>query len=189
MPGESGITTSGGGIDMIRALSTLAGVALAGGLVWVAAQLHPDHTGGYWAVMGVLAAAGLALALARLPDTGVRTLVPSLHTFVFGFIPALIAAGWVIVATQPHGNWFRRHVLSWSGDIGITRVVRDLEPFAIVLALGVGVVLGLVFQRRVVAESVAEPVSDVPAREPVPADESEADTTLRPRRDRDLVAH
>jgi hypothetical protein len=175
---------------MTRAFSTLLGVALAGGLVWVAAQPHRDHTGGYWAMMGILAAAGLALALARLPDTGVRTLVPSLHTFVFGFIPALIASAWVIVATQPHGNWFRRHVLNWSSDIGITRVVRDLEPFAIVLAVGVGVVLGLVFQRRVIVEPVGEPVTDVPAGEPAAVDrEREADTELRPRRDRDLVAH
>jgi hypothetical protein len=173
---------------MIRAFSTLAGVALAGGLVWVAAQLHRDHTGGYWATIGVLVAAGLALALARLPDTGVRTLVPSLYTFAFGFVPALIAAGWVIVATQPHGNWFRRHVLSWSGDIGVTRVVRDLEPFAIVLALGVGVVLGLVFQRRAVVEALPQTAYDGRADEPYGApDEPEADTEFRPRRDRELV--
>jgi hypothetical protein len=174
---------------MTRAFSTLAGVALAGGLVWVAAQLHRDETGGYWALMGVLAAAGLALALARLPDTGVRTLVPSLHTFVFGFIPALVAAGWVIVATQPQGNWFRTHVLDWSGDIGITRVVRDLEPFAIVLAFGVGVVMGLVFQRRVIVDQVAEPVTEVPSREPVVAPAEPEPETERPSRDRDLVAH
>jgi len=174
---------------MTRAFSTLAGVAAAGGLVWVAAQLHRGETGGYWALMGVLAASGLALALARLPDTGVRTLVPSLYTFVFGFIPALIAAGWVIVATQPHGNWFRRHVLSWTGDIGITRVVRDLEPFAIVLAFGVGVVLGLVFQRRAIVEAVDEPmVATQPEPEVAPG---EPVTTETPRRDRhrDLLTH
>lgn len=174
---------------MIRAISTLTGVALAGGLVWVAAQLHRDDTGGYWALMGVLAASGLALAFARLPDTGVRTLVPSLYTFVFGFIPALVAAGWVIVATQPHGNWFRRHVLDWSGEISVMRVVRDLEPFVIVLAFGLGVVLGLVFQRRAILEPAVEPVTDVAAHEPVALEPEETEVTAPRDRERDLVAH
>jgi hypothetical protein len=178
---------------MTRAVSTLAGAAVAGGLVWVAAQLHPDGTGGYWALMGILAGSGLALALARQPDTGIRTLVPSLSTFVLAFVPALVAAGWIVVATQPHGNWFRRHVLDWSDDLGVTRVVRDLQPVTIVLAFGVGVVLGLVFERRSIvelgtepaAEPVAEPVTDVPSRQVAP-DEPVTETRVR---DRDLVAH
>jgi hypothetical protein len=174
---------------MTRAFSTLVGAALAGGLLWVAAQMDRDTTGGYWALMGILAGAGLALAIARLPDVGMRTIVPSFPTFAFAFLPALVAAGWVIVATQPHGNWFRRHVLSWTGDIGITRVVRDLEPFAIVLAFGVGVVLGLVFQRRAIVEAVDEPmVTTQPEPEVAPG---EAVTTETPRRDRhrDLLTH
>jgi hypothetical protein len=163
---------------MTRAFSTLVGAAIAGGLVWVAAQIERDTTGGYWAVMGILAGAGLALALARLPDTGMRTLVPSLPTFGLAFLPALVAAGWVVVALEPHGNWFRSHVLSWSGNIGVTGVVRDLGPYVTVLAFGLGVVFGLVFERRV-ALAVEEPAAETPAdvaAAPAPADETDAES-------------
>jgi hypothetical protein len=147
---------------MARAFFTLVGAAVAGGLIWVAAQVSQETTGGYWARIGILAGAGLALALARLPDVGVRSLAPSLPTLGFAFLPSLVAAGWVVVATQPHGNTFRRHVLSWSSDIGVAGVVRDLGPYAIVLAFGLGVVLGLVFERRAIETVVTEPVAAVP---------------------------
>jgi hypothetical protein len=149
---------------MTRALSTFAGVAAAGGLIWVAAQMDSDRTGGYWAQLGIFVGAGLALALARLPDIGVRTLIPSLPTFTLAFLPSLIAAGWIVAAAQPHGNTWRRHVLSWSDDIGVTRLVRDLGPFAVVLAFGLGALLGLVFERRSI-----EPVSFRTPIEPVAA--------------------
>jgi hypothetical protein len=57
----------------------------------------------------------------------------------------LIAAGWVIVAHQPHPNWFRNHVLSWSSDISILGLVRDLAEYVSVLAFGVGLVFGYSF--------------------------------------------
>ena len=177
---------------MTRALSTLAGAAAAGGLIWVAAQMDQGTTGGYWAQLGILGGAGLALALARLPDTGVRTLVPSLPTFVLAFLPSLVAAAWIVVAAQPHGNTWRRHVLSWSSDIGVTRPVHDLGPVAIVLAFGLGALLGLVFERRAVRAAVTEAV----APEPVEATEeplapsapapSEAETVVR---ERELAHH
>jgi hypothetical protein len=178
---------------MTRAFSTLVGAALAGGLVWVAAQLSRGTTGGYWAVIGILAGAGLALALARLPDLGVRTIVPSLPTFVFAFLPALVATAWVVVATQPHGNTWRRHVLGWSSDIGVLGVVRDLGPYAIVLALGLGALLGLVFERRAVEDVVAPAVAPAatPVDEPGPVTEpvvvDEPDETFVANRDRELV--
>jgi hypothetical protein len=177
---------------MTRALSTLVGAALAGGLIWVAAQVDQSTTGGYWAVIGILGGAGLAIALARLPDVGVRTLVPSLPTFALAFLPSLIAGGWVVVASQPHGNTWRGHVLSWSSDIGVTRVVSDLGPYAVVLAFGLGALLGLVFERRTVEEIAAEPA--VPERvqqvEPAasprePASSDEKTET----RERELVHH
>ena len=43
---------------------------------------------------------------------------------------------------QPDGNWFRSHVLSWSGDLGIRDVVRDVGTWIGVLAFGIGYVLG-----------------------------------------------
>ena len=178
---------------MTRALSTLIGAALAGGLIWVAAQVDRTTTGGYWAEIGILAGAGLAIALARLPDVGVRTLVPSLPTFGLAFLPALVAAGWLVVSSQPHGNTVRGHVLSWSSDIGVMRVVRDVAPYAIVLAFGLGVLLGLVFERRAVQQIITEEPA-VPegtreaepttvAREPAPSEDS-ADA-----RNHELVHH
>jgi len=162
---------------MMRAFFTLVGAALAGGLIWVAAQLSHDTTGHYWARIGIVAGAGLALAtLARLPDVGVRTLRPSLPTFGLAFLPALVAAAWVVVASQPAGNTYRGHVLAWSSDIGVTRVVRDLGPYPVVLAFGLGVLFGLVFERRTIVDVAAEPAVTEPTTvelpaEPVPAEE------------------
>jgi hypothetical protein len=170
---------------MTRALSTLIGAALAGGLIWVAAQMDRDTTGGYWATAGLLAVGGLALALARLPDVGLRTLVPSLETLGLAFIPALIAAGWVIVAAEPGSNWASRHVQSWSEDASLTRVVNDMKPFALLLAFGLGVLLGLVFERRT-ARVMEEPAAAAPTRETRP--EAAAPERAPERaRDRELV--
>lgn len=176
---------------MKRAFSTLVGAAAAGGLMWVAAQTSTETTGGYWARIGILAGAGLVLALARLPDVGVRTLTLSLPTLCLGFLPSLVAAGWIVVAAQPHGNTFRRHVLSWSSDMGVTRVVTDLGPYAVVLAFALGAVLGLVLERSI-ETAVVEPVeaehTDTTAPAPVvatPADDDE-ETVVR---DRELAHH
>ena len=159
---------------MTRAFFTLMGAGVAGGLIWVAAQLSHDTTGHYWGRIGIIAGAGLSLALARLPDVGVRTLKPSFPTFGLAFLPSLIAAGWVVVATQPQGNTYRGHVLAWSSDIGVARVVRDLGPYAAVLTFGLGVLLGLVFERRVVDEVATEPAWE-PVTQHLPA---EPETTI-----------
>jgi hypothetical protein len=148
---------------MTRAFSMLVGAAVAGALIWVAAQVSRETTGGYWAQIGILAGAGLAFAVVSVSDIGVPTPTPSLPTLGLALLPSLVAGGWVIVATQPHGNTFRRHVLSWSGDIGVARVVRELGPYAIVLAFGLGVVLGLAFERRAVEAVATEPGAVEPA--------------------------
>jgi hypothetical protein len=69
----------------------------------------------------------------------------SINVFLIAFIPTLIAAGWVVVAHQPHPNWFRNHVLSWSSDISILGIVRDLTEYVSVLAFGIGLVFGYSF--------------------------------------------
>ena len=99
---------------MIRALSTLAGVAAAGFLLWVAAQVGRHSTGGYWAAYAIVAAAGLVLALSQLRG---RTGHPR-AMFTFGFLPVLVVAGWVLIAMEPHGNWFRDHVARLVGRPG-----------------------------------------------------------------------
>jgi hypothetical protein len=57
----------------------------------------------------------------------------------------LIAAGWVLLATQPDPNWFRDHIRSWTDDIGITGLVGDLGQYVSVLAFGLGLVFGFTF--------------------------------------------
>jgi hypothetical protein len=132
---------------LTRGVVTLLGVALAGLLIWIATQIDDGSTGGYWAVYGIVAAAGLTMALSQLLGGWTKWGLPrlSVDVFLLAFIPTLIAAGWVVVAHQPHPNWARNHVMSWSGDIGIVGLVRDLAEYVSVLAFGIGLVFGFSF--------------------------------------------
>ncbi len=156
-----------------RAVSTLVGAALAGALLWVAAAYVSRHTtGGYWAAYGIVAAAGLVLGLSQLRGRGGNP--PG--TFLLAFVPVLIVAGWVLVGFQPHPNWFRNHVLSWSGDIGIRDVVHDVGTWLGVLALGIGFVFGVTLEpgmlrRRRRAAEAAPAAEPTPAYEPAAANE------------------
>jgi len=132
---------------LTRGTVTLLGVAVAGLLVWIATQVNDTSTGGYWAVYGLIAAAGLVMALSQLLGGWTKWGLPrlSVNVFLIAFIPTLIAAGWVIIAHQPHPNWFRNHVLNWSSDISILGLVRDFAEYVSVLAFGLGLVFGFSF--------------------------------------------
>jgi hypothetical protein len=132
---------------LTRGAVTLLAVAVAGALIWLATQVNNSTTGGYWAVYGLIAAAGLVMALSQLLGGWTKWGLPrlSINVFLIAFIPTLIAAGWVVVAHQPHPNWFRNHVLNWSSDIGILGLVRDLTEYVSVLAFGIGLVFGFSF--------------------------------------------
>jgi hypothetical protein len=132
---------------LTRGTATLLGAGAAGLLVWIATQIDGGSTGGYWAVYGLIAGAGLVMALSQLLGGWTKGGLPklSVNVFLLAFVPTLIAAGWVIVGHQPHPNWFRDHVLSWSSDISILGVVRDLADHAAVLAFGIGLVFGFAF--------------------------------------------
>jgi hypothetical protein len=132
---------------LTRGTITLLGVAAAGLLVWLATQIDDSSNGGYWAVYGLIAAAGLTMAVSQLLGGWTKWGLPrlSVNVFLLAFIPALVAAGWVILAKQPHPNWFRDHVLNWSGDISIDGIVRDLGEYVAVLAFGLGLVFGFSF--------------------------------------------
>jgi hypothetical protein len=158
-----------------RAISTLAGVAAAGVLLWVAAQVGRQTTGGYWAAYAIVAAAGFVLALSQL--RGRRGHPPAM--FALGFLPVLIVGGWVLIAQQPHANWFRGHVLAWSSDLGVGNVVGDVGIWIGVLALAIGYTLGAALEpaprRRVV------PTHDtVAADEPTMAERHELAATEVP---------
>jgi hypothetical protein len=121
-------------------------------------------------------AAGLVLGVSQLRG---RTGSP-LALLVVCFLPVLVVAGWVLLAMQPHPNWFRSHALSWSGDLGIRGVILDVGTWLGVLALGIGYTLGVVLEpaprRQVVTtpESVPPIARDQPVPvEPVPAEPRE----------------
>ena len=132
---------------LTRGGATLLGAAIAGLLVWLATQIDGGTTGGYWAVYGLIAGAGLVMALSQLLGGWTKWGMPRLaiNVFLLAFIPTLITAGWVLIAHQPHPNWFRDHITSWSTDISILNVVRDLTEYVSVLAFGIGLVFGFSF--------------------------------------------
>ncbi|HZT16980.1 MAG TPA: hypothetical protein VFA19_13655 [Gaiellaceae bacterium] len=164
-----------------RAVSTLLGAGVAGFLLWIAAQIGRGSTGGYWAAYGIVAGAGLVLALSQLRGAGGN---PA-GMFLFAFLPVLICAGWVLLAMQPHSNWIRDHLLVWSGHVGIRDVVRDVGTWLGVLAFGIGFVFGAMlepgFVRRRRAETIAPATATaapaaayrLPADEPTMADRTE----------------
>jgi hypothetical protein len=159
---------------------TLLGVAGAGALLWVAAQVGRGTIGGYWAAYGIVAGAGLVLAATQLRGRAGHP--PTM--FALGFLPVLICAGWVLLAMQPHGNWFRDHVLSWSGSIGIDDVVHDVGTWLAVLAFGIGYTLGLVLEPMPRTARVATPVRTdkrAAADEPVTAERREVEQPVTAR--------
>ena len=116
---------------LTRGATTLIGVVVAGFLLWLATQILPDRDdeGEYWAALGLMAAAGLTMALSQLLGGWTKWGWPRVSgkVFLLAFLPALILGGWVLAAGEPGDSWFGRHVGSWSEDIGIGGVVDDLS--------------------------------------------------------------
>jgi len=136
---------------LTRATLTLIGVATAGGLVWLATQIIPDDAsaarGEYWAALGLVALGGLAIAVSQLFGGWTKWGWPRIsgNVFLLGFLPTLIAGGWILAAQEPGSYWLGRHVRSWSDDLGIEGLVNDLGLMIPAIALGIGLVFGLTF--------------------------------------------
>ena len=180
---------------LTRASTTLIAVGVAGLLTWIATRINDHSTGGYWAVYGLIAGAGLVMALSQLLGGWTKWGVPRLSATVFllAFIPVLIAAGWVVVGHQPHGNWARHHVLSWSSDIHIRGLVNDLTNYVSVLAFWIGLVFGYSFDtsgpRQTAAavdrrQDVVTPADRRASDEPLPAERTAAGAGTQPRTSR-----
>jgi hypothetical protein len=149
--------------DATRGLMTALAVGVAGLLLWVATQIGMQSTARFWESMGVVAVAGLVLAL--LPamggwTSGLRFRV-SPGTFLLGFLPTLVVVGWVLMATQPGHGWHDGTITSWSRSIGVLGLVHDLGLWHGVLAFGLGAVLGLSLDTVPALEPVVEPADDV----------------------------
>lgn len=190
---------------LTRATTTLIFAAAAGLVIWIATQISNDHTGGYWARMGLVAGAGLLMALSQVIGGWTKWGRPRLSAAVLltAFVPVAIVSLWIIFFGDPSQSWFPKHVRSWSSDIHVTGLVRDLEFYASVLAFGTGLVFGFSFDTVGPAtDNVAPPTGrrrrtfgrrrDAPAMtdsratdEPLTADR-EAETTSR-RSDRETV--
>jgi hypothetical protein len=133
--------------DATRGLTIAAAAAAAGVLLWAAAHVGQQTTSRFWEEMGIVAGAGLVLALSQFVGSWSKGLQPRLSpgAFLFGFLPVLVCVGWILMATQPGHGWHEGTLVSWSRDIGIYGLVKTLGLWHGVLAFGFGLTLGLSF--------------------------------------------
>src|SRR6185295_6114086 len=143
--------------DATRGLMTALAVGLAGLLLWVA--------------MGIVAGGGLVLSL--LPALGGWTsglrLRISPGALLLGVLPALVVAGWILLATQPGNGWHEGRFVSWSHDLGLMGIVHAVGLWPGAIAFGFGVVLGMSLDALPVP--VVERVEPVVEERPLAADE------------------
>jgi hypothetical protein len=132
---------------LTRATTTLIAAGAAGLLLWIATQISNDHIGGYWARIGLVAGAGLVMALSQLIGGWTKWGVPRISAAVFltAFLPVAVVSLWIILAGEPSNGWFHNHVLNWSSDIHVSGLVTDLLYYIPVLAFGTGLVFGYSF--------------------------------------------
>jgi hypothetical protein len=132
---------------LTRATRTLIAGAVAGLLIWFATQINADHVGGFWAVYGLIAGAGLVMALSQLLGGWTKWGWPRVSGtfFLLAFVPIAIVSLWIVLAAEPGNGWFHRHVLSWSGDLHIRGLVDDLTTYVPLFAFGIGLVFGYSF--------------------------------------------
>jgi hypothetical protein len=132
---------------LTRATTTLVFSGVAGLLIWIATQISNDHVGGYWARVGLVAGAGLVMALSQLLGGWTKWGWPhlSIPVFLTAFVPVAIASLWVILAGEPGSGWFHNHVMAWTRDIHLSGLVTDFLYYIPVLAFGTGLVFGFSF--------------------------------------------
>lgn len=123
-----------------RTYTLLLGIGVAGFLMWLATRVGPETTWRYWAVLGILAGAGLAFALTQRTAYGAWSEVTPLG-FALAFVVALVCAGWIAFVGQPGPNWSRDHFTSWSHDMGILAFVESMTTYVDVMAFGFGALL------------------------------------------------
>lgn len=164
---ETTETRGWGSPPLVRALFTLIGVAVAGLLIWLAQTFDMSQTGEFWAAMGLIAAAGLALGLSQLFGGWTKWGLPVMSpgVFLLAFLPTGVVVGWILLATQPDGGWQQDRLAGWSSDLGITGFVNDMGTLPAALAMGLGIVFAFTFdttgpRTREVHERDVETVPD-----------------------------
>jgi len=146
---------------LTRATTTLIAAAVAGLLIWFASQVNGDSVGDFWAEYGLIAAAGLVMALSQLLGGWTKWGWPRLSaTFLLlAFLPIAIVSLWIVLAAEPGSGWFHDHVLSWSSDLHISGLVNDLKEYVPVFAFGIGLVFGYSFDTTGPRREVVEPAT------------------------------
>jgi len=169
---------------MTRAGVTLIAAATAGLLIWLATQIGHSSNGDYWASYGVIAGAGLVMAVSQLLGGWTKWGWPriSLSVLLWAFVPAAIAVLWITVFHQPHHGLGRNHIRNWSSDIGIDGFVRDFGDYVGVLAFGLGLLLGYSFDTAGPASRQVrdETRATQPAEEKAPASSPETPPAEEP---------
>lgn len=136
---------------LTRSALTLIGAAVAGFLLWLGATVVSENgslsMGEHWATAGLVAAAGLTMALSQLLGGWTKWGWPRVsgNVFLIAFLPVLVAGSWVLAAGEPGEHWLGSHVRNWSGDIGIEALVSDLTIMVPAIAFGIGLVFGFTF--------------------------------------------
>jgi hypothetical protein len=149
-----------------RAVMTLVAAGVAGFLLWLAAQFDMHTSGGYWAAMGVVAGCGLLLGIAQLRGSGGNPKA----MVMLAFLPVFVCTSWILLYAQPHSEWGRHLIRSWSGHLGIDNVVNDIATWNGVVAFGLGLVCAAVLEPRMMPLR-RRSVATTPAYEPAAADE------------------
>jgi hypothetical protein len=164
--------------DATRGLTTALAAGVAGVLLWVATLVGVGSVTRFWESMGLVAAAGLVVALSQLiggwtKGHGIRI---SPTTFLLAFVPVLVCVGWILMATQPGNGWHEGTIASWSRSAGLLGLVHALGLWHGVLAFGLGLMLGLSFDT--VPSQVVEPVPATTARRAGARDVPSGEETL-----------
>ncbi|TML08913.1 MAG: hypothetical protein E6G38_07095 [Actinobacteria bacterium] len=152
---------------LTRATVTLISAAIAGLLIWLATQIGSGSNGEYWATYGLVAAAGLVMALSQLLGGWTKWGWPriSISVLLWAFIPVAIVVLWIVIFHQPHHGLGRSHIRKWSNDIGIDGLVKDFKDYVAVLSFGLGLVFGYSFDTT--GPIVHRGRGEAPARPPV----------------------
>jgi hypothetical protein len=169
--------------DARRGLTLALAAGAAGLLLYLASRVGQQSTARFWGELGLVAAAGLMLALAPVLGgwtSGLRLLL-SRGTFLLGFLPVLIVVGWILLATQPGNGFHEGTFASWSTDLGLMGVIHSLALWHGVLAFGLGLVLGSCLDAVPVTAPVAVTTADPEAAdEPLVAEQREAAHNAEP---------
>jgi hypothetical protein len=131
-----------------RALTTLLGAAGALVLIWIATQIRGDEGNpSYWAMVGLVALAGLVMAFSQLLGGWTKFGVPRIsgNVLLLAFVPTLVVTGWILLAHQPDSDLFRNDIRGWSDDLGLLGLVMDFENLLPALAFLTGLTFGLSF--------------------------------------------